>query len=94
MAPEAYNGNTVLKSDVWSLGISLIEMADGKNPYSGKTMAVIMNRVINEEPPSMSSPNWSSGFTDFVNRCLVKDVEKRASVEELMHVIAALWGKE
>lgn len=36
MGPEVYNGNSVLKSDVWALGISVIEMAEGQNPYSGK----------------------------------------------------------
>ncbi len=35
MAPEAFNGETACKSDVWSLGISLIELADGKMPYDG-----------------------------------------------------------
>ena len=35
MAPEAFNGETTYKSDVWSLGISLIELADGKRPYDG-----------------------------------------------------------
>ena len=35
MAPEAFNGKTEYKSDVWSLGISLIELADGKRPYDG-----------------------------------------------------------
>ena len=35
MAPEVYDGNTELKSDVWSLGISLLELADGKNPFTG-----------------------------------------------------------
>ena len=35
MAPEVFDGQTVMKSDVWSLGISLIELAEGKNPYLG-----------------------------------------------------------
>ena len=34
MAPEVYDGQTEHKSDVWSLGISLLELADGKNPYA------------------------------------------------------------
>ena len=87
MAPEAYKGKTSLKSDVWSMGISLLEMAEGKNPYSGNTSAVIMNRVLESDPPTLSSSKWSSEFTDFVSRCLVKDMDNRASVDDLMHVI-------
>ena len=34
MALEVYNGKTQMKSDVWSLGISLLELADGKNPFA------------------------------------------------------------
>ena len=34
MAPEVYDKQTERKSDVWSLGISLLELADRKNPYA------------------------------------------------------------
>ena len=35
MAPEVFEGRRGEKSDVWSLGITLIEMAEGKNPFDG-----------------------------------------------------------
>ncbi len=35
MGPEVYEGKAVLKSDVWSLGMSVIEMAEGRHPFVG-----------------------------------------------------------
>ena len=35
VAPEVYDGQGCLKSDVWSLGMSIIVMADGKHPFYG-----------------------------------------------------------
>ena len=86
MAPEWYGEGTHLKSDVWSLGISVIEMAEGKNPYLGYSVAEVMKEVLWKPPPSLSSSSWSSNFVDFVKQCLIKDVEKRPSVDELMRV--------
>lgn len=42
MGPEVYEREGSLKSDVWSLGISIIEMADGRNPYDGYSPAQVM----------------------------------------------------
>ena len=86
MAPEVYDGQTVLKSDVWSLGITLIELAEGKNPFDDCTSAQVMKMVYLGDPPSLSGGKWSSEFVDFVNKCLVKDVKERPSVNELMDV--------
>lgn len=47
-----------------------------------------MNKVCNEEPPSLTSSAWSSDFVDFLKKCLVKDVNKRASIRDLMTVNA------
>ena len=85
MAPEVYEEEACLKSDVWALGLSVIEMAENKNPFAGMTSAQVMNRVMNMPPPSLSSSGWSSDLVDFVKKCcLVKDMKKRASVEELL----------
>ena len=87
MAPEVFDGKTVMKSDVWSLGISLIEMAEGKNPYqSCRSDAQITKAVCFHDPPCLTSSIWSDAFVGFVKRCLVKDVNERASVRELMRV--------
>ena len=84
MAPEVYEEEACLKSDVWALGMSVIEMAENKNPFAGMTSAKIVNQVLNKPSPSLSSSGWSSDLVDFVKKCLVKDVKKRASVEALL----------
>ena len=86
MAPEVYDGQTVLKSDVWSLGITLIELAEGKNPFVDCTSAQVMKMVYLGDPPSLSGGKWSSEFVDFVGKCLVKDVNERWDASELMNV--------
>ena len=74
MAHEVYDGATELRSDVWALGISLIEMAE-KNPYEGLSLVKIIYCLENDPPPSLSSSTWSAAFVDFVKKCLVKNVE-------------------
>ena len=45
MAPEVYKRQTCLKSDVWSLGISIIEIAEGKNPFENCNPFEVINIV-------------------------------------------------
>ena len=86
MGPEVYEGGACLKSDVWSLGMSVIEMAEGKHPLASCTSFQMMKKVCDGEPPSLSSSEWSSDLVEFVKKCLVKDVNERSSVEELLRV--------
>ena len=51
-----------------------------------------MNRVITKPSPSLSSSQWSSDLVDFVSKCLVKDVNERASVDELLKVSVVVTG--
>ena len=86
MAPEVLEGDMNLKSDVWSLGISVIEMAEGRHPYSEYDEEELKNAVVNGDSPSLSPSEWSSDLVDFVDACLVKDENERASVRALMEV--------
>ena len=44
-APEVFKDGAGLKSDVWSLGISIIEMAENKNPFADFTSLQVMKKV-------------------------------------------------
>ena len=83
-----FDDETELKSDIWSLGISLIELAQGKNPYDGFSSTRVTKAVCFDAIPSLSSSEWSSSFIDFVSKCLVRNAKERASVDELMSVSA------
>ena len=86
MAPETFEGRRQEKSDVWSLGISLIELAEGVNPFEGCNPGEVWDRMYICTPPCLSVMKWSAPFVDFVNNCLVKDVGERWNVEQLMEV--------
>ena len=79
-----------MKSDVWSLGMSVIEMAEGKHPLASCTSFQVMKKVCDGEPPSLSSSEWSSDLVDFVKCCLVKDVNERCSVDDLLKVVVEI----
>ena len=90
MGPEVYGEGAELKSDVWALGMSVIEMAEGRNPFAGMTSAKIMSQVVSKPPPSLTSSEWSSDLVDFVKCCLEKGVNERCSVDELLKVVVEI----
>ena len=90
IAPEVYEEEACLKSDVWALGISIIEMAEGRNPFAGMASAKILNQVVSKPPPSLTSSGWSSDLVDFVKCCLEKGVNERCSVDDLLKVVVEI----
>ena len=91
-APEVFFNYAISKSDVWSLGMNVIEMVEGRNPYDGMTSKEFKDELLYKPPPSLSSSGWSDDLVDFVKKCLVKDVNERASVDELLKVSIVVMG--
>ncbi|KYQ92240.1 putative protein serine/threonine kinase [Tieghemostelium lacteum] len=87
MAPEVIlKKNYDYKADVWSLGITIIEMADGIPPHINMNPMRAMKMVPNWPPPTFNDPKkWSPLLNDFLAKCLDKDPEKRSSPSELLH---------
>ncbi|VBB29056.1 unnamed protein product [Acanthocheilonema viteae] len=74
-------------ADIWSFGITLIEMAEEKPPYAEMNPAKVIFKVIKADPPTLERPNlWSPNFRAVVTKCLTKDPENRPSAADvLMH---------
>eukprot|EP00096_Caligus_rogercresseyi_P009480 TRINITY_DN3232_c0_g1_i1.p1 TRINITY_DN3232_c0_g1~~TRINITY_DN3232_c0_g1_i1.p1 ORF type:complete len:526 (-),score=87.05 TRINITY_DN3232_c0_g1_i1:145-1722(-) len=72
-------------ADIWSLGITALEMAEGKAPY-GEIHPMRAIFMIPAKPaPTFNKPGkWSSQIIDFVSRCLVKNPKERATASELL----------
>lgn len=77
--------NYDIRSDVWSLGISLIEMATGKFPYSTwRSPFEQLKQVVMEDSPSLPSGQFSETFEKLTSICLQKDVNRRPNYEQLL----------
>ncbi|XP_048240687.1 dual specificity mitogen-activated protein kinase kinase 6-like [Haliotis rufescens] len=73
------------RADVWSLGIILVEMATGEYPYSdyGPQFELLV-KIVEQDPPRLTSGEFSSEFEDFVSACLKKNYRERATFEQLL----------
>lgn len=95
MAPEVIQDETYNhKADIWSLGITAIELAEGRPPYHDVHPLRAIFVIPTRPPPTLAEPSkWSKDFVDFVNRCLVKDPEARVDTDALMkHPFISRWG--
>ncbi|XP_057337097.1 serine/threonine-protein kinase 3 isoform X2 [Microplitis mediator] len=73
-------------ADIWSLGITALEMAEGKPPYGDIHPMRAIFMIPTKPPPSFREPDqWSPEFIDFVSVCLVKNPEERATATELLN---------
>jgi predicted ATPase/serine/threonine protein kinase len=80
MSPEQVRGEELdVRSDLFSFGIVLYEMATNQRPFAGNNPVLIMNAILNEQPPAASDANPSSpaDLDAIIGRALEKDLEKR-----------------
>lgn len=73
------------RADIWSLGITAIELADGEPPLSELHPMRALFKIPRNPSPTLRNPKeWTNEYNDFIKRCLVKDFERRPTVEELL----------
>ncbi|XP_070831816.1 STE20-like serine/threonine-protein kinase [Chaetodon trifascialis] len=91
MAPEVVMCETSkdrpydYKADVWSLGVTLIELAQIEPPNHEMNPMRVLLKIAKSDPPTLMQPSrWSPEFSDFLRRCLDKHVDNRWSATQLL----------
>ncbi|CAG8534229.1 556_t:CDS:10 [Acaulospora morrowiae] len=86
MAPEVIKGQPYdTKVDIWSLGISIIEMAEGNPPYMDEEPLEAIKKIAQDGVPELNNPErWSDIFKDFLAICTETDSSKRKTSAEMI----------
>ncbi|XP_017297229.1 STE20-like kinase b [Kryptolebias marmoratus] len=91
MAPEVVMCETSkdrpydYKADIWSLGVTLIELAQIEPPNHEMNPMRVLLKIAKSDPPSLMQPSrWSPEFKDFLKRCLDKNVDNRWGAAQLL----------
>lgn len=96
MSPEQARGAKVdHRTDLWSLGVVLYQMAVGDKPFAGDNTLSLMTSIVSAEPPPPVAlvPEVPPVLSDLILRLLAKDPAHRpASADEVVAALAALGG--
>ncbi|MGH0135559.1 UNVERIFIED_CONTAM: hypothetical protein FKN15_066167 [Acipenser sinensis] len=91
MAPEVVMCETSkdrpydYKADIWSLGVTLIELAEIEPPHHELNPMRVLLKIAKAEPPSLSQPSkWSAEFKDFLRKALDKNLDNRWNACQLL----------
>jgi len=90
MSPERISGlSYAWKSDIWSLGITLAECAQGQYPYHAQNpnqeLYDLLDVIVDQPAPTLPAGQFSAEFQDFIANCLRKQDESRLSAEDLLN---------
>lgn len=80
-------GTYTVASDVWSLGLSMIEVGMGRYPYPPETYSNVfaqLTAIVHGEPPELPEDKYGSVAREFVAGCLVKQPQERLTYQQLL----------
>ena len=97
MSPEQAQGHPVgAPTDIFSLGVTLYELATGKKPFSIEGGIAVLHAIIKSHPlpPSRHVPELPSTFDGLIARMLAKDPALRPSAEDVQQELDGLFGRD
>ncbi|XP_043670504.1 neither inactivation nor afterpotential protein C isoform X3 [Vespula pensylvanica] len=73
------------RADVWAIGITAIELADGRPPFQDMHPTRALFQIVRNPPPTLyRQSNWSQNFNDFISECLEKNPDNRPFMAEII----------